>query len=67
MEIQHYRFEEVESGENFLVGAETKAEAFRIAEEVEFEIMKNYKIKTKLVFFGCIPEWEAEACGYDEY
>ncbi len=65
MEFQHYYFEEVETEKSFLVLAESKAEALEIAENIELEIIIENKIKTKLIFFGCIPDEDALESGLE--
>ena len=59
MEFQYYYFEEVETEKSFLIHTESKAEALKIAENIELEIMIKNKIKTKIIFFGCIPDEDA--------
>ena len=56
--MKHYLFEDLESGEEFLVGAATVEEATQIAID-EFGENVNYCCR--------LTEMEAEASGLDEY
>ena len=55
--MNHYLFEDLETGEEFIVGADSLDEAKKIAEEY-FECPK-YRYR--------MSEFEAEASGLDEY
>ena len=56
--MKHYLFEDLESGEQFLVGAATVEEAMAIAID---EFGENVK------YYCRVSEMEAEASGLDEY
>jgi hypothetical protein len=55
--MKHYLFKDIETCEEFLVGADNQHEAIAIAKEVA----------TKFKCFGTVSEFEAEASGLDEY
>lgn len=55
--MKHYLFEDLESGEEFIVGAKTVSEAMDIAKANFAEPLYHYEIS----------EFEAEASGLDEY
>ena len=55
--IKHYLFEDLETGEEFIVGANTVSEAMATAKEYFAEPLYHYQIS----------EFEAEASGLDEY
>lgn len=65
--MKHYYFIESESGEEFIVGADTLPEAWMIAEEIGDEIAREYAIAPDLEFLYEMTEEEAEASGLDEY
>jgi hypothetical protein len=56
--MRHYWFEDLESGEQFLVGANNKNEAFEIAHE-------NFGYDVEC--YGTVSEFAAECSGLDEY
>ena len=55
--MKHYLFEDLKSGEEFIVGANTVSEAMVIAKENFAEPLYQYQMT----------EFEAEASGLDEY
>jgi hypothetical protein len=55
------------SGEEFIVGANTRGGAEIMAEEVAAEIAANYYIEPDLHYTCELTEEEAEASGLDEY
>lgn len=66
--MKHYYFIENESGEEFLVGADTEAEAWEIAMSVAEAIQKNEELQDiDLSFEYEMDDDEAEASGLDEY
>ena len=65
--MKHYYFIEEESGEEFLVGANTLTGAREIAQEIAFQISEEYEIVPRLSYEGTMTEEEAEASGLDEY
>ena len=66
--MKHYYFIENESGEEFLVGADTEAEAWEIAMSVAEAIQKNEELEDiDLSFEYEMDDEEAEASGLDEY
>lgn len=56
--MKHYLFEHLESGEEFIVGANSLAEARQIAKD-------NFGSDVK--YWYQMSEYEAEASGLDEY
>jgi hypothetical protein len=56
--MKHYLFEDLESGEEFIVGAATIGEAMTIA-------IDNFGTEVK--YHYQMTEFEAEASGLDEY
>ena len=56
--MKHYLFEDLESGEEFIVGAATIGEAMTIA-------IDNFGPEVKYLYQ--MTEFEAEASGLDEY
>ena len=58
IQMKHYLFEDLESGEEFIVGAATIGEAMTVAID---EFGKNVKYRYQMT------EEEAEASGLDEY
>lgn len=65
--MKHYYFVENNTGEEFLVGADTLAEAYIIADDVGVEIANNYGELATVEFYYEMDEEEAEASGLDEY
>lgn len=65
--MKHYYFVENNTGEEFLVGADTLAEAYIIADDVGVEIANNYGEQAAVEFYYEMDEIEAEASGLDEY
>ena len=66
--MKHFFFYEYNTGEEFLVGADTLAEAKRVAEDVARHIANNYGEDDFDVRYGYeMSDWEAEVSGLDEY
>lgn len=65
--MKHYYFIENETGEEFIVGADTLAEAWIIAEDVGAEAAENYGEYPDVEFFYEMTDEEAEASDLDEY
>lgn len=65
--MKHYYFIEEESGEEFLVGADSLTEAREIAREIVYQISQEYEIIPNLSYEYEMTEEEAEASGLDEY
>jgi hypothetical protein len=69
--MYHYYFIERNSGEEFIVGADTLEEAWKIADEVAAAIRENYDEGAGFATWMCyeyeMTEEEAEASGLDEY
>ena len=65
--MKHYYFIEEESGEEFLVGANTLTGARKIAQEIAFQISEEYEIVPRLSYEYVMTEEEAEASGLDDY
>ena len=66
----HYLFAEEISGEQFLVGANTKDEAVLVAASVCEDIAQIWngnKDDYEMHFYGIMTEEEAEMSGLDEY
>ena len=65
--MKHYYFIENNTGEEFLVGANTLKEAEIIADDVSIDIANNYGEYADVEFLYEMDEIEAEASGLDEY
>lgn len=66
--MRHYLFEEFESGERFIVGADYLGDALKITDELAVELDFGLDGETpKILYLGCLTEEEAEASGLDEY
>lgn len=66
--MKHYLFCEEVSGEEFIVGANDKEEAFDIAIPIAEDIAENWNEGVyELIFYSELTEEEAEASGLDEY
>ena len=65
--MKHYYFIENETGEEFLVGADTLEEACIIAEDIGDEIGESYGERPDVEFLYEMTDEEAEASGLDEY
>lgn len=65
--MKHYYFIENNTGEEFLVGANTLKEAEIIAYDVGVEIANNYGEQAAVEFCYEMDGIEAEASGLDEY
>ena len=65
--MKHYYFIENETGEEFIVGADTLEEAWRIAEDIGDQIADDYAEQVDLEFLYEMTDEEAEASGLDEY
>ena len=65
--MKHFYFIEEETGEEFLVGARTLAEAQAAAEDVADSIAKRYAVHPDLSYEYEMTDEEAEDSGLDEY
>ncbi len=65
--MKHFYFIENNTGEEFLVGANTLKEAEIIADDVSIDIANNYGEYADVEFLYEMDEIEAEASGLDEY
>jgi len=65
--MKHYFFVENNTGEEFLVGANTLKEAEIIAYDVGVEIANNYGEQAAVEFYYEMDGIEAEMSGLDEY
>ena len=65
--MRHFLFYEKNTGEDFIVGAYSKREAWDIAKEVADNIHEYSGMATILSYGGEITDDEAEASGLDEY
>jgi hypothetical protein len=65
--MRHYYFIESETGEEFIVGADTLEEAWMIAEDVGNQITADYAVRVDLEFLYEMTDEEAEMSGLDEY
>ena len=65
--MKHFYFIENETGEEFIVGADTLSKAWVIARGIESEIGLVYWWNTSLSFKYEMTDEEAEASGLDEY
>lgn len=68
--MKHFLFVERISGEEFLVGAKTLKDAWTIAEDVARSIAEQWNTCADdydLLFDSELDDFEAEACGLDEY
>lgn len=65
--MRHYYFIESETGEEFIVGADTLEEAWMIAEDVKDQIAADYAVRVDLEFLYEMTDEEAETSGLDEY
>lgn len=65
--MKHYYFIENNTGEEFIVGANTLKEAEIIAYDVGVEIANNYGELANVEFCYEMTEFEAENSGLDEY
>ena len=66
--MKHFYFTETESGEEFIVGADSYDEAEDVALDVGHDIAMYYNLDdTTIKFQYEMTEEEAEASGLDEY
>ena len=65
--MKHYYFIESETGEEFIVGADTLEEAWMIAKDVGDQIAADYAVRVDLEFLYEMTDEEAETSGLDEY
>jgi len=67
--MKHFLFEEFNSGERFIVGADYLGEALVIADGLatEFEFYLEEAETPTILYLGELTEEEAEASGLDEY
>ena len=65
--MKHYYFIENESGEEFIVGANSLNEAWEIARDVAQSIEDYEQIRSDLSFEYEMTDEEAENSGLDEY
>ena len=68
--MNHYLFEEFNTGIQFLVGADYLGDALKIADTLEWDLdMFDFAAgeKPQLLYLGKLTEEEAEESGLDEY
>lgn len=66
--MKHFYFTEFNTGEEFIVGADTLPEAVAVAEEIGIDLVDNYGAGlSKVKFEYEMTEFEAEVSGLDEY
>lgn len=65
--MNHYYFIERNSGEEFIVGADTLEEAKIMAEDIAREIAENYGETPDLTYEYEMTDEEAEMSSLDEY
>lgn len=65
--MYHYYFIEEETGEEFIVGANTLLEATNVAQGIASDIGNYYGVEPKLSYEYEMTDDEAEASGLDEY
>lgn len=65
--MNHYYFIENNTGEEFIVGADTLKEAKIMAEDIAREIAENYGETPDLTYEYEMTDEEAEMSGLDEY
>lgn len=65
--MRHFLYCEMNSGEEFIVGADTRGEAEIIAEEVAANIGRCYGEETDLHYTCELTDDEAEMSDLDEY
>lgn len=68
--MKHFLFVERISGEKFLVSAKTLEDAWDIAEDVARNIAEQWNTTIDdcdLLFNSILDDFDAEACGLDEY
>lgn len=65
--MKHYYFVENNTGEEFIVGANSLKEAEIIADDVGIDIANNYGEYADIEYQYEMTEFEAEASGLDEY
>lgn len=65
--MRHFLYCEMNSGEEFIVGANTRGGAEILAEEVAANIGRYYGEETDLHYTCELTDEEAEASGLDEY
>lgn len=65
--MRHFLYCEMNSGEEFIVGANTRGGAEILAEEVATNIGRHYGEETDLHYTCELTDEEAEMSGLDEY
>ena len=65
--MRHFYFSEENSGEEFLVGADTLEEATIQAEQIAADIASGMEEEPDLLYWYEMSEEEAESSGLDEY
>lgn len=66
--MNHYLFSEDVTGEEFIVGSDTRTEAIAAAKDIAAAIVENYGYEHYiLTYHGRLSDEEAEASGLDEY
>jgi len=65
--MKHFYFSEENSGEEFLVGADTLEEATEQAKGIAADIASGTGEEPELLYWYEMTEEEAEASGLDEY
>lgn len=65
--MNHYCFMEENTGEEFIVGADTLEEATAMAKDIAREIAEYYDEEADLTYQCELTDEEAEMSGLDEY
>ena len=65
--MRHFYFVEENSGEEFIVGADSLEEAWDIAHEIGNRCAENYGMRADLSYEYEMTDQEAEDSGLDEY
>ena len=65
--MRHFLYCEMNSGEEFIVGADTRGEADFVAEDIAHDIGRYYGEETDLHYTCELTDEEAEMSGLDEY
>ena len=65
--MKHFYFSEENSGEEFIVGADTLEEATIKAEQIAADIASGMEEEPELLYWYEMSEEEAESSGLDEY
>ena len=65
--MKHFYFSEENSGEEFIVGADTLEEAIEKAKGIAADIASGMEEEPELLYWYEMSEEEAESSGLDEY